>query len=45
MHFSPSGTVFKKNVTLQIIFNGSTARGNRAAIYKFNRQTLMWDEQ
>ena len=45
LHFSPSGTVFKKTVTLQIGFNGSAARGNRAAIYKFNRQTLMWDEQ
>jgi hypothetical protein len=45
LQFSPSGTVFKKNVTLQIAYNGSAARGNRAAIHKFNRQTLMWDEQ
>ena len=45
LHFSPSGTVFKKEVTLRIGFNGSIASGNQAAIYKFNEQTLMWDEK
>ena len=44
--FSPSGQTFQKAVTLRIYVNGSLpATGRRLAIFKYNTQTLDWNEK
>ena len=45
LYFSPSGTKFKQEVTLQLGLKGLVSSDKRLAIHKYNNWTMEWDEQ